>query len=472
MKNSPVSSGWWSSLKLVQQFALAAALVLVPGMAITGWWVAQQIMSAVTTNTAQAAALYMEGSVAPLIQELAKSNRLKPETIEQLDALLQHSTIRERILSMKIWHMDGTIVYSQWPDMIGRKYVPSTSFAKAAAGEVAAVFESDPHHEDHNERSMAQTLLEIYAPVRGQNSREIIAVSEFYATGDRLKAELGRATQLSWLVVAAVTCLMMAALASIVNRGSKVIDSQRSQLTAQIDSLRILLEQNEDLRQRLQQSNLRITASSEDILQKIGADLHDGPAQLLTYALLRLNRLAPSLEVGSSERNTSETEQLRMAIADSLREVRNISSGLSPPGLESATLKDAVLLAVSHHQQRTSTTVRTQIALPSMAIGEDLKLCTYRFVQEALTNAYRHAGGKDQAVIAEYDTALRLTVTDTGAGFDPAATPARSLGLSGMRARVESLGGTISINSILGEGTTISAEFGTAVLERETVRHD
>jgi signal transduction histidine kinase len=455
----------WGALKLVHQFAIAAALVLIPGMAAIGFWVTDRITRAVTTNTAQAAALYMEGSVAPLIQELAASQDLRAETIEQLDSLLQHSTIRDRVVSMKIWRLDGTIVYSQWKDIIGRRFAPSINFTRAAAGAVAAGFDTEPHQEDHHERAMANPLLEIYAPVRAQNSREVIAVSEFYARGDQLQAELVQAKVLSWLVVAAVTCLMMAALAGIVNRGSKMIASQESQLTSKIDNLHVLLGQNEDLRLRLHQTNQQISASSEAILQKIGADLHDGPAQLLTYALLRLNKIGPKLDQGSGDQNSQELEKLRTTLVDSLREIRGISAGLAPPGLEAASLHDTVRLAISHHQQRTSTAVRLCLDGIDIPVPPALKVCVYRFVQEALNNAYRHAGGKGQAVYSATHGTLVISISDAGPGFDPSDKSNFGLGLSGMRARVEALGGSISFRSQPDSGMTISAEFNLTALD-------
>ena len=71
---------WWDALKLEKQFALAGTIVLLAGMVSIGWWVADRIGRAVTENAGAAVALYMESSVAPLIQELAESDALKQST--------------------------------------------------------------------------------------------------------------------------------------------------------------------------------------------------------------------------------------------------------------------------------------------------------------------------------------------------------------------------------------------------------
>ena len=81
---------WWSGLALRGQFTLAAAPVLLAGMTAIGLWVGDRVGRAVTFNTAAAIALYMESSVASLVQELATSDRLPQATLKKLDQLLAH----------------------------------------------------------------------------------------------------------------------------------------------------------------------------------------------------------------------------------------------------------------------------------------------------------------------------------------------------------------------------------------------
>ena len=67
----------WASLDLARQFLLGASVVVLTAMTIIGWWVSQKIERSVTENTAHAAALFMESSVAPLIQGLASAEQLQ-----------------------------------------------------------------------------------------------------------------------------------------------------------------------------------------------------------------------------------------------------------------------------------------------------------------------------------------------------------------------------------------------------------
>jgi signal transduction histidine kinase len=83
-----------------------------------------------------------------------------------------------------------------------------------------------------------------------------------------------------------------------------------------------------------------------------------------------------------------------------------------------------------------------------------VKICIYRFIQEALNNAYRHGGGVQQAVrAASRKGHVRVEVSDHGDGFDPTEVRPTSLGLVGLRERVDSLGGSFDIKT--GEEGTI-----------------
>jgi signal transduction histidine kinase len=462
-------AGWWHSLQLARQFVLGSALVLLAGMLTIGWWVSNRIRDGVTDHTAQAAALYMAGTLDPLIQELVDAQQLSSETIQRIDALLEQSPIREQVTSLKVWNLNGTIVYSKWKDMIGRSFPPSSSFTAARGGGVAAEFDTEAHEEDVYERAAGEPLVEIYAPVRAKDSLRVIAVSEFYSRGEKLEKDLREATLLSWLVVAGVALLMLTTLSGIVYGGSRTIDHQRRQLTHQIGELEKLLAQNEELRQRLQQSNFRIAESNERILQRVGADLHDGPAQLLSFALLRLNKVLPPPDgtVGEGD----EIRRMTNALKDTLAEIRNISTGLSLPRLGQASLHDTIVLAVALHEDQTGSKVELQTHNLPDVILDSCKVCAYRFVQEALTNAYRHGRGRGQRVMAEGGDKLVISVSDEGPGFRSDLDNTTGLGLTGMRARVEAIGGELIIEPNTNPGARLTARFDSQLLKRDGLDH-
>jgi signal transduction histidine kinase len=98
-------------------------------------------------------------------------------------------------------------------------------------------------------------------------------------------------------------------------------------------------------------------------------------------------------------------------------------------------------------------------ALPKQ-ISMPVKITVYRLIQEALNNAYRHAGGAGQQVRVDCESdRMVIEVADQGPGFQIAGGGEWDgrLGLSGMRERVESLGGHFNIDSEIGRGTRIQA---------------
>jgi signal transduction histidine kinase len=118
-------------------------------------------------------------------------------------------------------------------------------------------------------------------------------------------------------------------------------------------------------------------------------------------------------------------------------------------------------LAARNHERRTATYVRCELEDFPQHVPGPIKACLYRFAQEALNNAYRHAGGRGQTIRGKYrgDT-MEVEVADTGRGFVPdTVITGRHLGLLGMRERIASLGGTLAIDSVPGSGTRVVARF-------------
>jgi signal transduction histidine kinase len=95
--------------------------------------------------------------------------------------------------------------------------------------------------------------------------------------------------------------------------------------------------------------------------------------------------------------------------------------------------------------------------MPSEQLPDEIKICVYRLVQEALNNAAAHACAKHARVsVSGSQERLEVEITDDGQGFDPQRV--RGMGLLGMEERVKRLGGALKIESSAGHGTRIVAE--------------
>lgn len=438
----------WS---LAKQFGLAASAVLLVGMIVIGLWVTQRIEDAVTQNTGASTALYVDSFVTPLVQELAERDELSPETRAKLDQLMDETPLGQSIVSVKIWKEGGLIAYSSRPDIIGKRFPPTPNLKRAWSGSVSAEFDTLEDEEDALERAAGLPLLEIYSPVREAGTGRIVAVSEFYSVASDFERDLVWTRVETWVVVAGVTFAMLGLLFGIVLRGSRTIDAQRRALVARVSELSTLLRQNEELRNRVQRASRRIAENNEQFLLRIGSELHDGPAQLLAVASLRLDAIKPGLDAGATVDGGGLTdfEIVSGSLAEALTEIRQISAGLMLPELATVTPRALLASVVAGHEKRTRTKVALDVEHAPPALPRPLKICVYRFVQEALNNAYRHACGAGQAVRCDgRGGVLEVTVSDSGKGFDPAlATAGQRLGLRGLRERIESLGGTMEIAS-------------------------
>ncbi len=436
----------WSGLSLALQFVFAGGFGLLAVMLVVGFWVTSQIRQGVIHNSAATTALYVDSVIAPLLPDMRKSQQLGDTVKRALDETLGQGALGKRLVSFKLWRRDGTVLYAKDAALIGRQFAPSDNLRSAFAGNVVAEFNELDEAESQDEKAAGVPLLEIYNPVREPWSGEVVAVSEFYENADDFQTTLASALLSSWLIVAGATLAALLLLSGIVLRGSRTIDNQRGALRRQVSELQTLVTQNSALRLRVQRASRRATALNEKYLRRIGADLHDGPAQLVALASLRMDSPAFSGAGGSNESRNAEIAMIRKALDDAMREIRGICSGLVLPQVETAAVADILRLAVDEHERRTGTSVALTLAGPLPEPGASEKISIYRFVQEGLNNAYRHGHGKDQAVKAGTKGGrLFVDVSDGGPGFDPAK--AEGLGLEGLRERIESIGGQFEITS-------------------------
>lgn len=440
------------SLSLAQQFLGMSFIVILLGMLAIGSWLERKIEQAVTTNSAAAAAIYMDSFIAPLLQELAQQPELSKQTQLRLNQLFTKTPLGERVYQLKVWQQNSQLAFSTTAEQIGKSFPPTSSLKQAWQGVVSAEFDDLEAAENEPERGSGQAFLEIYSPVHESQTGRIIAVAEFYERTDLLASSLLQAKLQSWLVVGLVTLLMLAVLYVIVRKGSHTIEQQRLSLETRIQQLSIL-------RQRLEQSSRMAIELNERFLRRIGSDLHDGPAQLLSVALLRLDGLKLANTANNEQQNF---ETIRRALNDALRDIRYLCHGLILPELDNLSLRQALLKAINTHQQISPTKIEYifDAHLPKQ-LDKPIKTSLYRLVQEGLNNAYRHAPNSRRLVRVECSSqgSLLVSVQDSGPGFDLAQISHSQLGLAGLRERIESIGGTFTIHSSVEHGTLLMACF-------------
>lgn len=433
----------WDRLSLAGQFALAGGVVMLLATIVVGYWVSARIEEIVVRNTANATALYMESSVAPLTQDLSTQERLRPESREEIARLLSETALGKRVVSFKIWRPGGLLVDASNQEIVGRVFPVTENLRLAWQGAVRADFEDTVDEEDRAEAALGVPLLEIYSPIHETGTGKVIAVAEFYEIATQLEQDLRRARAMSWLAVAAVMAAIFASLFAIVLKGSRTIDRQ-------ILALQDLSARNVSLRLRVQSAAGRATQLGDLTLRRIGADLHDGPAQLMGFAALRLDALRKRL---TSDAARAELDAVEKAVKDAILEIRTIARGLSLPEIGRRPVEEIVRDLAEAHGGRIGQPVSVAVDWDGSAeVPEPVKICLYRAVQEGLTNGWRHGGGKGQEVrLSLKDWVLRVEVLDRGPGFAE-LPPARGeddddMGLAGLADRVESLGGRLDLSN-------------------------
>lgn len=451
----------FAALPLHHRFALVGSVVSVIGMIAMGELVTASIETGVVRNSAISSAVYMESFIAPLSQELAEAQQFSPGTLDRMRTLLESAPLADRVRSVKIWREGGLIAFASDPALIGQRFTASEELKAAWDGQLSASFDELDGAESTAERQSGVALFEVYNPIHSIVTGDVIAVAEFYLVATELQADLWAAQAKAWAMVAAVAAATFAALFGIVRAGSRTIDAQTRALAGRLDELARVSAMNSALRQRVQSAAQRVSETNERQMRRISAELHDGPAQALALASLRLDALMRRASVG---RDDPEAQALREVLDGAMRDVRDLSRGLTLPELEGLGLSETLERAIGAHERRTGSTVERDVTAgpwPEIIAPHPILICVYRFVQQGLMNAFRHAPGATVRVGCHGAAGLlTVFVADDGPGFsadpDAESQDARGLGLSGLRERVESIGGSFQIDTSPGQGVRLS----------------
>lgn len=203
-------------------------------------------------------------------------------------------------------------------------------------------------------------------------------------------------------------------------------------------------------------SRARLVTAEDQARRRLERDLHDGAQQQLV-GLLSLAQLAQRQQERGDAGAGATLQQVVHETQRAMTDLRELASGIHPSVLTDCGLVDAVdsrlsLLPVSASLSDQTAGRRWPPAIEAAA---------YYVVCEALTNAMKHARCQSVLVdVTDRDGRLQVSVQDDGCGFSPSSTPLR--GLTGVRDRVEALGGTVELRSRSTGGTRLRAVFGPA----------
>jgi signal transduction histidine kinase len=450
-------------LSLAQRFLIANLVILLIAGLVVGVWVGNQLERSILDRTASVTALYVESIIEPSVASMADGGDLTADEIATLDDHLASSALADRVRSMRIWSADGRVVYSPNAGLIGQTFPVDEHLAEAWAGEITSEMDDLSGAENAWERERWRRLLEMYVPVRERGTDRIIAVAEFYLPPREIDEQVQSARLTTWVLVTLAILVAAVLLWRIVKRGSDTIERQEVALSRQVDELTGLLAQNAELGERVHQAAERTTTLNERSMRRVSSDLHDGPGQLLSLALLRLDALQTRSQRGDPP-TPAELAEVEEMLREAMTDMRAVAAGLRLPELAPLSAEDVATRAAQDHQRRSGTTVRLTTEGVPRTVPLPVKIALFRALQEALSNATRH--GHSEAVDVRLSATRRegparpagiaLDVRDDGTGFEPATlAESEGLGLAGIREQAEILGGTFELRSSPGAGTEV-----------------
>ncbi len=337
----------------------------------------------------------------------------------------------EGVRRVKLWRGDGTIVYSDEPRLVGRRFdLGDDERAVLEHGGTDAEVSDLTEPENEYERGFGDTV-EVYSRVRSPEGDPLLFES-YVSLADvhQRQSELTRSFRPVTIVGTAVLTLLIAPLAWWLSRR---------------------LRREAQARERL----LRTAVEASDAeRRRIARDLHDGVVQDLAGAAFTLAGAARTDPV-----RPGLVEDVGDSVRHSLRSLRSLLVEIYPPDLAEVGLRGALDDLLAPVEAAGIATV--------LEVDEVLDLSptsaalVWRVAQETIRNAVHH--GRPERLVVQVRASgargVRLVVEDDGTGFDPAQPPEPGhIGLRGLRDATREAGGRLDVDSAPGRGTRVELE--------------
>jgi signal transduction histidine kinase len=431
----------WDRLALSQKFAIAGTAFTIAAMLLCGIITTTVMTDSIVQRRGNAIAVGTHHIIAPAVPDLLKGSLGETER-ERLDALMADEVFAERYPYLDLWLPDGTIIYSNTEAVMGTKMALPAPVARAFGGDIVVEF-SDVNSPDHLQRGFTDDFVEVFFPVRDEQTGEVAAVAELREITGPLEDALWSLTITSWTTAAVISILVMFGLFGIVAEGSRTIERLRR---TQSRRLKLSHSRAAHLRQ-LKEDALRTSRSVTELtdlhLRTIGTDLHDGPAQAISFAMLKLEQVRRTQ--GAAERSAVVAE-IEEALSGALSEIRAIAVDFVLPDIAHLNLRQIIEHAVEQHVKRTKIVVSMDTQVEPVHVEPEVATCVFRFIQEGLNNAFHHGLPEGQAAVASLrGGVLKLSISNNYIVGEPSKHADHpGLGLYGLRARVQSVGGNLT----------------------------
>ena len=211
---------------------------------------------------------------------------------------------------------------------------------------------------------------------------------------------------------------------------------------------------------------VRIVEAQEAERQRLSRQIHDGPAQALSNFILQ-TEIAMRLFDIDTERAKAELQSLKSSATTTFQKVRDFIFDLRPMMLDDLGLVPTVKRYVDAFKEKTGLQVSLTVTGADRRMESAREVIVFRGVQELLGNIRQHAQASQVRVLIDLDTTrVRVAVEDNGKGFDPQAALAgkqRTTGLQALRERMDMLGGSLAMDSQVGQGARLVLDVPTGL---------
>lgn len=381
------------------------------------------------------------GIVQPVLSD-ALLNR-DPAALAALDNLVRTRILSADVVRVKLWTAEGTVVYSDEPRLIGSRFdLAPGELSALRSGTTASDISDVNEPENQYERSFGK-LLQVYLPVHTPKGTPLL-----FETYQRYTA----ITQYQQTVWSSFLPVLIAGLATL--------------LVVQIPlSLRLARRLRSSLVQR-QALLERVITASEQERRRIARDLHDGVVQNLAGVSFSLSALSRRLSASNGDGAGADgvvptVDEASAHTRQAMRDLRTLIVEIAPPSLLADGIGNGLRDLLEPLAARGVTT-RLDVA-PDARLNDPTTALLFRVAQEALRNVGNHAGAASVDVrLRRWGERVRLEVEDDGRGFSDRELEQRRgeghVGLSLLRDLLADAGGSLSVVSRPGQGTSVAAE--------------
>lgn len=211
---------------------------------------------------------------------------------------------------------------------------------------------------------------------------------------------------------------------------------------------------------------VRVVEAQEAERQRLSRLIHDGPAQALSNFILQ-TEIAMRLFDIDTERARAELQSLKASATSTFQKLRDFIFDLRPMMLDDLGLLPTVKRFVDAFKEKTGLQVNLTVTGADRRMDSAREVILFRGIQELLSNIRQHAQASQVRLLLDLDSArVRVTMEDNGKGFDPQVVLAgkhKTTGLPALRERMDLLGGSLQIDSQLGQGARLVLDVPTGI---------